>query len=156
MAHSSTCLDASKKWLFTGIYSINRVSEWLWLENQEAPQNGQNVHGFPVRTPICHIVPISRAYLYILHPDKPRPSHPRELDFGPFRLSVRFGSVWLRFGSVSGLFRVRFGSVFFGMLGGVRGWVGVESGRGASVREKKITNLHPHRNDMIILLGYSR
>ena len=62
MARSSTCLDASKKWLFTGIYSINRASEWLWLENQEAPQNGQNVHGFPVRTPICHIVPVSRAY----------------------------------------------------------------------------------------------
>ena len=71
-----------------------------------------------------------------LHPDKPRPSHPRELDFGPFR--VRFGSVWvhlgpfrLRFGSVSGLFRVR-----FGVLDGV----GAGSGRGASVREKNITN----------------
>ena len=48
------------------------------------------------------------------HPDKPlRPSHPRGLDFGPFRLRLApFGSVWLRlapfrvcFGSVSGLFR---------------------------------------------------
>ena len=61
MAHSSTCLDASRKWLSTGIYSINKASKSLWLENQEAPQNGQNVHGFQVRTPICHIVPVSRA-----------------------------------------------------------------------------------------------
>ena len=59
----------------------------------------------------------------------PRRSHPRALDFGPFRL--RFGSVWLRFGSVSGSFRVR-----FGVLGGV----GVGSGRGAFVREKNITS----------------
>ena len=43
-----------------------------------------------------------------------------------------FGSVWLRFGSVSGPFRVS-----FGVLGGVR----VGSGRGASVREKNITTL---------------
>ena len=58
--------------------------------------------------------------------DPPRPSHPRELDVGPFRLrfgsvSGPFGSVWLRSGSVSGLFRVRFRA-----LGGV----GVGSGRG--------------------------
>ena len=70
----------------------------------------------------------------------PRPSHPEKLDFGPFRLrlalfgsvSAPFGSVWLRFGSVLAPFRVR-----FGVLGGV----GVGSGRGASVREKNITNL---------------
>ena len=31
----------------------------------ENPQNGENVHGFQVRTPICHIVPVSRAYAYI-------------------------------------------------------------------------------------------
>ena len=37
-------------------------SNWLWLETQENPQNGQNVCGFQVRTPICHIVPVSRAY----------------------------------------------------------------------------------------------
>ena len=61
----STCLDGSRKWFSTGIYSINRASEWLWLENTETPQNGQNVHRFPVRTPICHIVPVSRAYPYI-------------------------------------------------------------------------------------------
>ena len=60
------------------------------------------------------------------YPDKPRPSHPEKLDFGPFRL--RFGSLWLRFGSVSGLFRVR-----FRVLGGVA----VGSGRGASLREKE-------------------
>ena len=58
----STCLAASKKWFSTGIYSIKRASEWLWPETQETPQNGQNVHGFQVRTPICHIVPVSRAY----------------------------------------------------------------------------------------------
>ena len=29
---------------------------------QETPQNGQNVHRFQVRTPICHIVPVSHAY----------------------------------------------------------------------------------------------
>ena len=58
----STCFDASKTWFSTGIYSINRASEWLWLEMLEAPQNGQNVRGFQVRTPICHIVPVSRAY----------------------------------------------------------------------------------------------
>ena len=45
----------------------------------------------------------------------PRPSHPRELDFGPFR--VHFGSFRLRLGP----FRVCFGSVWglFGVLGGV-------------------------------------
>ena len=33
-------------------------------------------------------------------------SHPRGLNFGPFPLRVApFGSVWLRFGSVSGPFR---------------------------------------------------
>ena len=34
--------------------------------NPENPQNGQNVHGFKVRTPIFHIVPVSHAYLYAL------------------------------------------------------------------------------------------
>ena len=32
-------------------------------ETREATQNGPNLHGFQVRTPICHIVPVSRAYL---------------------------------------------------------------------------------------------
>ena len=45
-----------------GSYSINRASEWLWQEAQDTPQNGQDVHGFQVRTPVCHIVPVSRAY----------------------------------------------------------------------------------------------
>ena len=58
----STCLDAPRKWFSTGIYSIKRAFEWLWLETQEAPLNGQNVHGFQARTPICHIVPVARAY----------------------------------------------------------------------------------------------
>ena len=34
--------------------------------NPRNPQNGQNVHGFQVRTPICHIVPVSRAYGYMV------------------------------------------------------------------------------------------
>ena len=73
------------------------------------------------------------------HPDKPpgRPT-PKDLDFGPFgsvrSFSAPFGSVWVRFGSVSGPFRVR-----FGVLGGV----GVGSGGGVSVREKNITALEP-------------
>ena len=52
------------------------------------------------------------------HPDKPpRPSHPRGLDFGPFRLCLAPFRVRLApFGSVSGPFRVR-----FGVLGGLRG-----------------------------------
>ena len=63
----------------------------------------------------------------------PAPSHPRELDFGPFR--IRFGPFRLCLAP----FRVRFGSVSgrFGVSGGV----GVGSGRGASVREKNITTL---------------
>ena len=70
-------------------------------------------------------------------PTNPPPArpHPRGLDFGAFRL--RFDPFLDRlapFGSVSGLFRVR-----FGVLGGV----GVGSGRGASVREKNITMLRP-------------
>ena len=50
-----------QKWLSTAIYSINRGSDLLWLEIQEAPQNGQNVHTFQVRTIVCHIVLVSRA-----------------------------------------------------------------------------------------------
>ena len=63
----------------------------------------------------------------------PRPVPPRKAWF-----RLHFGSVWLRlapFGSVSALFRVRFGSVS-------GPWVG--SGKGASVREKTITNLSAH------------
>ena len=65
------------------------------------------MHGFQVRTPICHIVPVSRAYPY----DKLPPVPPRKAGFrsvsAPFgSVSARFGSVWLRFGSVSGPFRV--------------------------------------------------
>ena len=29
---------------------------------QRGKKNGQNMHGFQVRTPILHIVPVSRAY----------------------------------------------------------------------------------------------
>ena len=59
----STCRDAFRMWFSIGIYSINRASAWLWLKTQETLQNGQNVHRFQVRTPICHIVPVSRAYV---------------------------------------------------------------------------------------------
>ena len=65
MAHSFHLSCCLQKRFSIGIYSINRASEWLWLETQEAPQNGQNVHGFQVTTPICHIVPVSRAYPYM-------------------------------------------------------------------------------------------
>ena len=34
----STRLDASRKWCPTGIYSINRASEWLRLETLQTPQ----------------------------------------------------------------------------------------------------------------------
>ena len=64
----STCLDSRKKRFSIGIYSINRASKRLWLETPKSTQNGQNVHGFQVRTPICRIVPVSRAYLYISLP----------------------------------------------------------------------------------------
>ena len=55
----SPCLPASKM-LFSGIYSIARGSDWLWQETQETPQNGQDVHGFQVETPICHISEVSK------------------------------------------------------------------------------------------------
>ena len=66
----------------------------------------------------------SSDFLFPLQPPPPPrqtpfPSHPEKLDFGPLRLRLA-------------PFRVR-----VGLLGGV----GVGSGRGASVREKNITNL---------------
>ena len=65
----STCLDASKKGFATGIYSIYRGLDSLWSENQATTQNGQNVHSYLVRTAICHIIPVSRAYPYdTFHP----------------------------------------------------------------------------------------
>ena len=33
----STCLDAPRKWFSTGIYSINKASNWLCLETQQTP-----------------------------------------------------------------------------------------------------------------------
>ena len=44
------------------VFYWQQASDWLWLETQEAAQHVQNVHGFRVRTPICQMVPISRAY----------------------------------------------------------------------------------------------
>ena len=56
-------------WFSTGISSKNRTFKWPYLKTRRTPQNGQNVHRFQVRTPICHIVPVSRAY-----PPPPPPS----------------------------------------------------------------------------------
>ena len=56
-------------------------------------------------------------FFFPVQPPPPIPTNP---------VSGPFGTVWVRFGSVSGLFRVR-----FGVLGGV----GVGSGRGVSARE---------------------
>ena len=87
---------------------------------------------------VCGVVIFSFPYNpHRLIPTNPAPVPPQKLDFGPFWL--RFGPFQVRlapfrvcFGSVSDPFRVR-----FGVLGGV----GVGSGRGASVREKNITNV---------------
>ena len=46
---SSKCLDVCKKRFSIGMYSINRAFERLWLETQETPEIGQNVHGFQVK-----------------------------------------------------------------------------------------------------------
>ena len=37
-------------------YCINRAFKWLCLKTRQTCQNGQHVHRFQVRTPICHIV----------------------------------------------------------------------------------------------------
>ena len=98
----STCLDASRKWVSTGISSINRVSWWLWLETQKAPWNGQNVHGFRVRTPICHIVPVSRAYGY-------PPPPPEKCQFWGFSIDLySFSSFWALFSGGGGGLKPKF------------------------------------------------
>ena len=52
-----SCLDVSEKsWIYTSRLAVAR--------NPRNPSNGHNVHGFQVRTPNCHIVPVSRAYTY--------------------------------------------------------------------------------------------
>ena len=77
----SACLDASRMCSSTGIYSINSASAWR-LKTQETPQNGQHVHRFQVRTPICHIVAVSRAYgPFLWMPCKPI--------FDPFRAHTK-------------------------------------------------------------------
>ena len=83
--------------------------------------DGNLVFSFSLTTPTpCHPVKTPLEDLISVH-------------FGSVLVrSGPFGSVWLRFGSVSGPFRVH-----FGVLGGV----GVGSGRRASVREKNITTL---------------
>ena len=52
----STCLDAARMWFSTGTYSTNRIFRVAMAENPTNPSNGQNVHRFQARTPICHIV----------------------------------------------------------------------------------------------------
>ena len=81
-------------------------------------------------------------FLFPLQPPQPPPPHPDKAPARPTpkslisvpsgSVSVCFGFVWLRFGSVSGPFRG---------VGWGRGGVGVGSGRGASVRETNITIL---------------
>ena len=41
---------------------------------QNATQHAQNMHGFSVGTPICHMVPMSRAYVYMGGSGLMRPS----------------------------------------------------------------------------------
>ena len=41
-----TCLDASKKWVSIGIYSINRVSEWK-ARNPRSPSKWPKCARFP-------------------------------------------------------------------------------------------------------------
>ena len=57
----SACLNGSRGEFSIGTHSTKRASEWFWLETQETPQNDPNVHGFQVRTPIRHIIPVSRG-----------------------------------------------------------------------------------------------
>ena len=86
---------------------------------------------------------VSSDILFPLQPPPlPIPTNPPGRPTREGLISVHFGSVWLRsapFGSVSGLFRIRFGSVS-GVLGGVV----VGSVKGASVREKNITKRIPN------------
>ena len=64
------CLDTHGNWrshretvhFFAPKSVINRTSKWQNLKTQQTLLNGQNVHRFQDRTPICHIVPVSRAY----------------------------------------------------------------------------------------------
>ena len=83
-------------------------------------------------------------------PTNPPPVPPRKAEFCPISapfgsVSAPFGSVWLRLAP----FRVCFGSVSDPFRG--VGWVGVGSGRGASVREKNITNVCNHRHAFKVL-----
>ena len=61
------------KWHIPSI-CLDAFTEWVSIA-QETPQNGQNVHGFQVRTPICHIVHVSSAYppTRPLNPPRPPP-----------------------------------------------------------------------------------
>ena len=109
---------------------IFRQEKWL-LENW--PRLRERCWIFSSETAAAFLsFPETRLVLFFFpynphHPPSqqtPRPSHPKKLDFGPFRL--HFGPVRVRlapFGSVSGLFRVRFGSVS-------GRWVGSGWGRG--------------------------
>ena len=42
---------------------MHRGSNCLWPETQETAQNEQKVHGFPVKTPFCHIVSTCQSQL---------------------------------------------------------------------------------------------
>ena len=51
-----------QKWLFGGIYSVNRGSNRPALEFKKAFKMGKMCTASRLERPICHIVPLSRAY----------------------------------------------------------------------------------------------
>ena len=76
----STCLDASRKWFSTGIYSINKASEWLWLE----------IEGTPQMAKMCTVSGLERQFatLYLFHAPTPHPPYSQKIPF--FSKSLHF------------------------------------------------------------------
>ena len=64
MAHSFYLYWCLQKVVFYWDFLHKQGFQVRTARNPRADQNGQNLHGFQVRTPICHIVPVSRAYGY--------------------------------------------------------------------------------------------
>ena len=122
------------------------MSQILSSQGKNAPSDPYPHYLVRLATSRFESLQVSRNYLGfkgsdilfpLQPPPLPIPTNPPGRPTREGLISVHFGSVRLRsapFGSVSGLFRVRFGSVS-GVLGGVV----AGSARGASVREKNIT-----------------